>query len=150
MNSFCLSWLHSRLKMFLFECASILFVMEFPIATWIAWQSKVMCNKLNLLFKAQELRIDDPVLLRPISYSWKLLRGAYLFKNLWLWYELVRADKNAFFYIIFVCLIEYTAEHMQVQPGQLVCAPLPGSPAVCLTGLVWFLQMLTEERSALG
>lgn len=55
--------------MVLFECVSILFVMEFPIATQIAWQSNVMCNKLNLLLRAQELRIDDPVLLRPISYS---------------------------------------------------------------------------------
>lgn len=94
MNRLCLPWLHIRLKMVLFEYISILPVVEFPIAASTALQSNVMCNKLNLLLRAQELGIDDPVLLRLISYSWKLLRSAYLLKNLWLWYELVRAEKS--------------------------------------------------------
>lgn len=51
--------------------------MEFPVVTWTALHSNVMCNKLNLLLRAQELRIDDSVLLRPISYSWNSLRSAY-------------------------------------------------------------------------
>ena len=68
--------------------------MEFRIAAWTALQSNVTCDKLNLLLRAQELRIDDRILLRPISYSWKWLRSVYLFQNFWSWYELVRAEKS--------------------------------------------------------
>lgn len=68
--------------------------MEFCIAAWAALQSNVTCDKLNLLLRAQEIRIDDHALLRPISYSWKWLKSVYLFQKIWSWYELVRAEKR--------------------------------------------------------
>lgn len=43
MNRLCLQ-VHN--KDFLFEYISILFVMEFPIATWTVLQSNVIYNKL--------------------------------------------------------------------------------------------------------
>lgn len=68
--------------------------MEFRIAAWAALHSNVTCDKLNLLLRAQELGIDDHILLRPVSFSWKWLRSVYLFQKFWLWYELVRAEKS--------------------------------------------------------
>lgn len=68
--------------------------MELHIAAWAAMQSNVMCDKLNLLLRVQELEIDYCILLSPIFYSWMWLRSVYLFQKFWLWYGLVNAEKG--------------------------------------------------------